>query len=100
MKLVHFSELTNACRDTGSSSLSLLDAIENNSSAVPSEVEATVRHVQHMLQLAEALVPKSDDVKATEIGDLVESEMQSTTAAIDAAANKIQVRRFLYFCFA
>lgn len=100
MKLVHFAELTNACRDTGSSSLSLLDAIENNSGAVPSEVEATVRHVQRMLQLAEALVPKSDDVKATEIGDLVESEMQSTTAAIEAAANKIQVRRFSYFCFA
>ena len=55
------------------------------------EADVVVKRVQHMLQLAEALVPKSNDVKAEEIGDLVESEMQSTTSAIEAAAAKIQV---------
>ena len=56
------------------------------------QVEEVVQHVQRVLQLAEALVPKDDDVNVKEIGDLVESEMQSTTSAIEAAADKIQVR--------
>ncbi|XP_070205634.1 huntingtin-interacting protein 1-like isoform X2 [Littorina saxatilis] len=83
-------ELTNACRDTGASSLTLLTAVEKSSGSVSGEVDTTVQHVKHMLQLAEALVPKSVDIGDKEIGDLVEDEMLSTTTAIEAAASKIQ----------
>ncbi|KAK7487938.1 hypothetical protein BaRGS_00020839, partial [Batillaria attramentaria] len=83
-------ELTNACRDTGSTGLSLLDAIEGNSAGVPGEIDATAEKVKVILKLADALVPRMEDVKVKEIGDLVENEMQSTTSAIEAAAEKIQ----------
>lgn len=71
--------------------MSLLNSLENNMAAVPDEINSTKQKVQHVLQLAEALVPKMEDVKVKEIGDLVENEMQSTTAAIEAAAQKMQV---------
>ncbi|XP_025089296.1 huntingtin-interacting protein 1-like isoform X2 [Pomacea canaliculata] len=83
-------ELTNACKDAGGFALSLLNSLENNMAAVPDEINSTKQKVQHVLQLAEALVPKMEDVKVKEIGDLVENEMQSTTAAIEAAAQKMQ----------
>ncbi|XP_076453265.1 huntingtin-interacting protein 1-like isoform X2 [Babylonia areolata] len=88
-------ELTNACRDTGTSSLTLLDTLDNSdddsgASSLGAAADTVRQHVQHVLQLAEALVPKSNDVKAEEIGDMVENEMQSTTSAIEAAAEKIQ----------
>ncbi|KAL8599980.1 hypothetical protein ACOMHN_038979 [Nucella lapillus] len=88
-------ELTNACRDTGSSSLALLDTLDtldsdDSGSRVGSAADSLSQQVRHVLQLAEALVPKSNDVKAEEIGDMVENEMQSTTSAIEAAADKIQ----------
>ena len=43
------------------------------------------------MSLTEELVPKSDDVKTEEIGDMVDNEMQLTSKAIEQAAAKIQV---------
>lgn len=53
------------------------------------EVQATI---QRLMQLADGLLPKMEDVKAEEIGDLLENEMQGMTSAIEAASQKIQVR--------
>ena len=44
-----------------------------------------------LLKLAEALVPKMEDVNAEEIGDMLETEMAGMTSAIEDAASKIQV---------
>lgn len=41
---------------------------------------------------AEELLPKIEDVKAEQMGDLVEQEMQQTSDAIEQAAKKIAVR--------
>lgn len=56
------------------------------------------------MKLTEELVPKTEDVKAEEIGDMVESEMQLTSKAIEQAAKKIEVSTYcniallLVFC--
>ena len=55
------------------------------------------------MKLTQDLVPKTEDVKAEEIGDMVESEMQMTSKAIEQAAKKIEVIEefmsfFLMFC--
>ena len=44
------------------------------------------------MKLAEDLVPKTVDIKDKEIGDMVEKEMSQTTAAIEQAAKRIEVR--------
>ncbi|XP_067687684.1 huntingtin-interacting protein 1-like isoform X6 [Haliotis asinina] len=82
-------ELANACRDTGSSGMALLDAVGKGGSAT-SEVDDCIQKVQYVMKLAEDLVPKMEDVKAEEIGDLVDKEMSSTTKAIEEAAKKIE----------
>ena len=39
----------------------------------------------------DGLLPKMEDVKAEEIGDMLENEMAGMTQAIESAAAKIQV---------
>ena len=48
------------------------------------------------MKLTEELVPKSVDVKAEEIGDMVDSEMQLTSRAIEQAARKFQVMNGIF----
>lgn len=59
--------------------------------SISSEVATTIDHIKQLMSLTAELVPKSDDVKTEEIGDMVDSEMQLTSKAIEQAANKIQV---------
>lgn len=94
--LVFVKELTIACKDAGLSGLDLLNALEKSIASVPKEVDSLVPKIQHILQLAEALMPKMEDVKVKELGDMIEDEMQSTTSAIEAAAEKIQVWNTFY----
>ena len=42
--------------------------------------------------LTEELIPKTEDVKVEEIGDMVDSEMHQTSKAIEQAARKIEVQ--------
>ena len=44
-----------------------------------------------MLALAEELLPKVEDVKADQMGDLVDQEMAQTTVAVQTAADRIAV---------
>ena len=46
---------------------------------------------------AEDLVPKMEDVKAEQMGDLIEDEMEQTTRAIEAAASRIAVSCHSFF---
>ncbi|CAL1534396.1 unnamed protein product [Lymnaea stagnalis] len=82
-------ELSNACRHSGQLGVALLQAVEAEESlGVP--VKAARESIEHLMKLAEDLVPKMEDVKAEEIGDMLENEMHGMTAAIEAAAAKIQ----------
>ena len=58
---------------------------------ISSEVQQTIKNIEEMMKLTQDLVPKTEDVKAEEIGDMVESEMQMTSKAIEQAAKKIEV---------
>ena len=59
------------------------------------EMEEQVKIVEELVKKivsqSEDLVPKMEDVKAEEIGDMVEKEMQETTNAIEKAAKRIEV---------
>ncbi|XP_041349097.1 huntingtin-interacting protein 1-like isoform X2 [Gigantopelta aegis] len=82
-------ELSKACCDAGTSGIKLLDSIDTRGN-VTEDLDQTIQQVQRVLNLAEALVPKMEDVKVEEIGDLVDTEMHSTTAAVEAAAAKME----------
>lgn len=56
-----------------------------------SKLRDVCESVEYLMKLAEALNPKMEDVKAEEIGDLLENELQGMTSAIESAAAKIQV---------
>ncbi|XP_071179961.1 huntingtin-interacting protein 1-like isoform X14 [Mytilus edulis] len=81
-------ELGNACREAGESGLKVLDTLGQGAS-IESDVNHAVQCVKKMITLAEDLVPKSVEIKEKEIGDLVDTEMQSTTSAIEMAARRI-----------
>ena len=48
--------------------------------------------MKQLMALTEELVPKTEDVKVEEIGNMVDNEMQLTSKAIEQAAAKIEVR--------
>jgi hypothetical protein len=62
---------------------------------VPSASDHLDELVKRILVHAEALLPKVEDVKAEQMGDMIDQEMQQTTAAIAKAAEKIAVRNNL-----
>lgn len=82
-------ELSNACRHSGQLGVALLQAVEAEES-LGAPVKAARESIEHLMKLAEDLVPKMEDVKAEEIGDMLENEMHGMTEAIEAAAAKIQ----------
>ena len=63
----------------------------NSGGSIGSEVEETIKNIEALMKLTEELIPKTEDVKVEEIGDMVESEMQMTSKAIEQAAKKIEV---------
>ncbi|KAJ8312658.1 hypothetical protein KUTeg_010031 [Tegillarca granosa] len=82
-------ELGNTCRTVGENGLKILDVIKKGE-AVGASVDKTAESVKKLIELAEALVPKSMDVKQGEIGDLIENEMAATSQAIEQAAKRIE----------
>ena len=81
-------ELGNACRDAGESGLKVLDTLEKGAN-IEGDADHAIKCMKKMIAIAEDLVPKMVDVKEKEIGDLVDNEMSSTTAAIEEAARRI-----------
>ncbi|KAH9502887.1 histidine permease [Bulinus truncatus] len=82
-------QLSSACRHSGRLGLALLKAVDEESD-LSDPVRVIKENIELLIKLSEDLVPKMEDVKAEEIGDLLENEMQGMTAAIEDAAAKIQ----------
>lgn len=61
---------------------------------IEGDADHAIKCMKKMIAIAEDLVPKMVDVKEKEIGDLVDNEMSSTTAAIEEAARRIAVSLF------
>lgn len=68
-----------------------------DSEKVNENINKILEAVKKIQADAETLLPKIADVKDKEIGDMVESEMQSTTSAVDLAAERIEVNFFCLF---
>ncbi|XP_060106118.1 huntingtin-interacting protein 1-related protein [Heteronotia binoei] len=86
----HADKLTETCRDCGRRSLTYLNQLKDKQSlrqAAPADVRKTL---QELLHLGQALRPKSLDIRQEELGDMVEKEMASTSAAIEDAVRRIE----------
>ena len=58
---------------------------------MPSAADNVDQLVKRIIAHAETLLPKVEDIKAEQMGDMVDQEMQQTTEAIAQAAEKIAV---------
>ena len=58
---------------------------------IPGQADKVVEFVKKIMAQAEELVPKVEDVKAEQMGDLIDQEMAQTSNAIEQAAARIQV---------
>lgn len=81
--------LSHTCRMTGEESLALLQLVKNGSGSLSEQGKAVSALMKKLVAQAEELVPKVEDVKAEQMGNLIENEMEETTRAIEAAAARI-----------
>ncbi|XP_066465758.1 huntingtin-interacting protein 1-related protein [Tiliqua scincoides] len=86
----HADKLIETCRDCGQQSLDYLNKLKDKQllhQADPADVRKTL---QGLLQLGQALRPQSLDIRQEELGDMVDKEMASTSAAIEDAVRRIE----------
>uniref|UniRef100_A0A667ZVL7 Huntingtin interacting protein 1 related b n=1 Tax=Myripristis murdjan TaxID=586833 RepID=A0A667ZVL7_9TELE len=88
----HADRLTENCRDCATESLNFLKDLKAKATLQRADPAAVRLIVQKILYLGQELRPKGMDVRQEELGDLVDKEMASTSAAIEEA-----VRRIDYF---
>uniref|UniRef100_K7GCX2 Huntingtin-interacting protein 1-related protein n=1 Tax=Pelodiscus sinensis TaxID=13735 RepID=K7GCX2_PELSI len=83
-------ELTDTCRDCGQQSLEYLNELKDKQLLQQANPKDVRRALQGILQLGQELRPKSLDIKQEELGDMVDKEMASTSAAIEDAVRRIE----------
>uniref|UniRef100_A0A8C5RH79 I/LWEQ domain-containing protein n=1 Tax=Laticauda laticaudata TaxID=8630 RepID=A0A8C5RH79_LATLA len=86
----HADKLTESCRDCGHHSLDYLNKLKDKQSlreADPADLRTTL---QRLFQLGQELRPKSLDIREEELGDLVDKEMATTSAAVEDAVRRIE----------
>ncbi|XP_076127555.1 huntingtin interacting protein 1 related b [Alosa pseudoharengus] len=85
----HADRLTDNCRGCANKSLEFLRDLKSKASLRSADPEAIRAAVQKILMLGQELRPKGADVGKDELGDLVDKEMASTSAAIEEAVRRI-----------
>ncbi|KAL8180148.1 UNVERIFIED_CONTAM: Huntingtin-interacting protein 1 protein [Gekko kuhli] len=86
----HADKLTETCRDCGRRSLAYLDKLKDRQSLRQADPANVRKTLQELLQLGQELRPKSLDIRQEELGDMVDKEMASTSAAIEDAVRRIE----------
>ncbi|XP_042684634.1 huntingtin-interacting protein 1-related protein isoform X2 [Centrocercus urophasianus] len=86
----HADRLTETCRDCGQRSLDYLGKLKDKQTLGCAELGDVRQALRGVLGLAQELRPKSLDIKQEELGDMVEKEMASTSAAIEDAVRRIE----------
>ncbi|CAJ0958620.1 unnamed protein product [Ranitomeya imitator] len=86
----HGDRLVDSCRDCGSQSLQYLNELKDKQSLKGADLTNVRRTLQNILGLGEELRPKSLDIRQEELGDMVDKEMASTSAAIEDAVRRIE----------
>ncbi|XP_067083857.1 huntingtin interacting protein 1 related b [Osmerus mordax] len=85
----HADRLTESCRGCATQSLTFLAQLKSKAS-LPTADPASIRIVvQKILNLGQELRPKGMDVRQDELGDMVDKEMATTSAAIEEAVRRI-----------
>ncbi|XP_063820635.1 huntingtin-interacting protein 1-related protein isoform X2 [Pseudophryne corroboree] len=86
----HADRLTDSCRECGNQSLQYLNDLKSKQSLKGADLTEVRRTLQNIFGLGEELRPKSLDIKQEELGDMVDKEMASTSAAIEDAVRRIE----------
>ncbi|XP_034953546.1 huntingtin-interacting protein 1-related protein isoform X1 [Zootoca vivipara] len=86
----HADKLTETCRDCGQQSLDYLSKLKDKQSLRQADLADVRKILQGLLQLGQELRPQSIDIRQEELGDMVDKEMASTSAAIEDAVRRIE----------
>ncbi|KAM6423406.1 huntingtin-interacting protein 1-related protein [Liasis olivaceus] len=86
----HADKLTESCRDCGQHSLDYLNKLKDKQSLREADPADLRTALQRLFQLGQELRPKSLDVREEELGDLVDKEMATTSAAVEDAVRRIE----------
>uniref|UniRef100_A0AAY4E367 I/LWEQ domain-containing protein n=1 Tax=Denticeps clupeoides TaxID=299321 RepID=A0AAY4E367_9TELE len=87
----HADRLTENCRSCATQCLEFLKHLKSKATLRSADPAAVRLVVQKILLLGQELRPKGMDVGKDELGDMVEKEMASTSAAIEEAVRRIDV---------
>ncbi|XP_007639855.1 huntingtin-interacting protein 1 isoform X2 [Cricetulus griseus] len=82
--------LTEACRQYGKETLAYLFSLEEEEAMEKADSTAMKNCLRKIEAIGEELLPRGLDIKQEELGDLVDKEMAATSAAIEAATNRIE----------
>ncbi|KAM4617052.1 huntingtin interacting protein 1 related b isoform 2-T2 [Polymixia lowei] len=85
----HADRLTENCRGCATQSLQFLKDLKAKATVQRADPASIRIVVQKILHLGQELRPKGMDVRQDELGDLVDKEMASTSAAIEEAVRRI-----------
>ncbi|XP_061119062.1 huntingtin-interacting protein 1-related protein-like isoform X2 [Conger conger] len=85
----HADRLTDNCRGCATETLQFLQELKSKPTLQRADPASARTIVQKILQLAQDLRPKGSDIRQEELGDLVDKEMASTSAAIEEAVRRI-----------
>ncbi|XP_076805498.1 huntingtin-interacting protein 1-like isoform X2 [Clavelina lepadiformis] len=80
--------LETACRGCGEDSFALLDQLKEERGST--SCDGVKRRLEEILNNAKDLLPKISDERGSDLHDLVEQEMASTTQAVEQAAERIE----------
>ncbi|KAM3826341.1 huntingtin-interacting protein 1-related protein [Vipera latastei] len=86
----HADKLTESCRDCGQHSLDYLNKLKDKQSLREADPADLRTALQRLFQLGQELRPKSLDIREEELGDLVDKEMATTSAAVEDAVKRIE----------
>ncbi|XP_040828754.1 huntingtin-interacting protein 1 isoform X2 [Ochotona curzoniae] len=82
--------LTEACKQYGKETLLYLGALEAEGTLDSADPTAMRNCLNKIKAIGEELLPRGLDIKQEELGDLVDKEMATTSAAIEAATARIE----------
>ncbi|KAM9331420.1 huntingtin-interacting protein 1-related protein [Gastrophryne carolinensis] len=86
----HGDRLNESCRECGNQSLQYLQELKSKQSLKDADLGKVKETLQNILGLGQELRPKSLDIRQEELGDMVDKEMASTSAAIEDAVRRIE----------
>ncbi|XP_042193422.1 huntingtin-interacting protein 1-related protein [Callorhinchus milii] len=83
-------KLTDGCRECGAETLRFLGHLKDEQLVSQADLGPVRGALHTILQLGQELRPRSLEVGQGELGDMVDTEMAATSAAIDAAVRRIE----------